>query len=63
MANFAVNPFRFVPGGLTLDDRPVPVHMVVPVEAPLFHGDYSIAVANWDVPDMLEDLVSLLRYD
>jgi hypothetical protein len=57
------NPFSFVPEGLTLDDRPIRVHMVVPVEAPLFHGAYTIAVANWDVPNMLEDLVSLLRYD
>jgi hypothetical protein len=72
MANFPVNPFRFLPDGMTIDegpqDRVVRGHMAVPPEAPLYHGEYAIAVANWYVPDllrpeMLEELVNILRYD
>jgi hypothetical protein len=72
MANFPVNPFRFLPEGMTVDDGPqerlVRGHMAVPPEAPLFHGEYAIAVANWHVPDllrpeMLEELVNILGYD
>uniref|UniRef100_A0ACD5X0M9 Uncharacterized protein n=1 Tax=Avena sativa TaxID=4498 RepID=A0ACD5X0M9_AVESA len=72
MAYFPVNPFCFVPDGLTLDDGPadrlVRAHLAVPADASLFHCDTAIDVANWEVPDlmrpeMLEDLVSLLRYD
>jgi hypothetical protein len=72
MANFPINPFWFLPEGMTIDDDPqggvVHRHMVVPPEAPLYHGEYVIAFANWHVPDllkleMLEELVNILRYD
>lgn len=42
--------------------------MAVPGEDPLYHGEYTITVANRDIPDlqrpqMLHDLLHLLRYD
>jgi hypothetical protein len=72
MANFPVNPFRFVPEGLIIDDGPadrvVRSHVALPAEAPSYHGEYAIAVTDRQVaelerPALLSRLVDLLRFN
>jgi hypothetical protein len=72
MANFPINPFRFLPDGMIVDDGPtnrvIRAFMALPAEPPAYHGEYAIVVADREVADLerpalLNTLVNRMRYN
>jgi hypothetical protein len=72
MANFPINPFRFLPDGMIVDDGPtnrvIRAFMALPAEPPAYHGEYAIAVADREVADLerpalLNTLVTRMTYN